>query len=85
MQDSREKRQMQEFTIEELAQFNGSGGRPAYVAVGGVVYDLSLEKTWGGGTHFALYAGRDLTLQFNRCHGQIEVLRNLPVVGVLRV
>lgn len=75
-----------EFTLEELAQYDGSGGRPAYVAVNGIVYDVSLEATWGGGTHFSLYAGRDLTEQFNGCHGgQLEVLRNLPQVGVLRV
>ncbi|WP_236914501.1 cytochrome b5 domain-containing protein [Clostridium sp. Cult2] len=73
------------FTIEELAQYDGGNGKPAYVAVNGVVYDVSLEATWGGGTHFSLYAGKDLTVQFNRCHDdRLEVLRNLPIVGVLQ-
>lgn len=73
-----------EFTREELAQYDGSGGRFAYVAVDGIVYDVSLEATWGGGTHFSLYAGKDLTAQFNGCHsGKVEILRNLPIVGVL--
>ena len=40
-----------EFTLEELATYDGSMGRPAYVAVNGIVYDVSLEKTWGGATH----------------------------------
>lgn len=71
------------FTLAELAQFDGAGGRPAYVAVDRVVYDVSREATWGGATHFGLYAGRDLTLQFAGCHGKAEVLRNLPRVGVL--
>jgi len=72
------------FTIEELAQYDGANGRPAYVAVNGVVYDVSLEATWGGGTHFSLYAGKDLTPQFTGCHGgNLEVLRNLPKVGIL--
>lgn len=71
------------FTLEELSQYDGSGGRPAYVAVNGIVYDVSLEPTWGGGTHFSLYAGRDLSNAFNGCHGRIEVLRNLPKVGIL--
>lgn len=72
------------FNLEELAQYNGANGRPAYVAVNGIVYDVSLEATWGGGTHFSLYAGKDLTAQFNGCHdGRLEVLRNLPQVGVL--
>lgn len=73
------------FTIEELAQYDGSNGKPAYVAVNGIVYDVSLDATWGGGTHFGLYAGKDLTAQFNGCHGgRLEVLRNLPKVGVLQ-
>ncbi len=72
------------FTVEELAQYDGSNGKPAYVAVNGIVYDVSLEATWGGGTHFGMYAGKDLTAQFNGCHGgRLEVLRNLPQVGVL--
>ena len=74
-----------EFTLEELAEYNGAGGRPAYVAVNGIVYDVSLEPTWGGSTHFNLYAGKDLTAQFNGCHGgNLEVLRNLPKVGILQ-
>lgn len=74
-----------EFTIEELAQYDGSGGRPAYVAVNGIVYDVSLDATWGGGTHFSLYAGRDLTGAFMGCHGsRPEILSNLPQVGVLK-
>lgn len=73
------------FTLEELAHYDGSNRKPAYVAVKGIVYDVSLEGTWGGGTHFSLYAGKDLTNQFNGCHGgRLEVLRNLPQVGVLQ-
>lgn len=72
------------FTVEELAQYDGANGKPAYVAVKGIIYDVSLEATWGGGTHFSLYAGKDLTAQFNGCHGgRLEVLRNIPQVGVL--
>lgn len=73
------------FTIEELAQYDGSNGKSAYVAMNGIVYDVGLEATWGGGTHFALYAGKDLTNQFNSCHdGRLEVLRKLPQIGVLQ-
>lgn len=72
------------FTSAELAQYDGANGKSAYVAVNRVVYDVSLEATWGGGTHFGLYAGKDLSAQFNGCHGgMLEVLRNLPQVGVL--
>ena len=73
-----------EFTLEELAQYDGSGGKPAYVAVNGIVYDVSIEATWGGGTHFGLYAGKDLTAQFQGCHGMESILSKLPKVGILK-
>jgi predicted heme/steroid binding protein len=73
------------FTIEELSKYNGSGGQPAYVSVNGIVYDVSMEKRWGGGTHFSMIAGKNLTMNFNACHGgNIQVLKNLPQVGILK-
>ena len=72
------------FSIEELVQYDGSNGKPAYVAVNGIIYDVSIDATWGGGTHFSLYAGKSLTAQFTKCHGgRLDVLRNLPQVGNL--
>lgn len=73
-----------QFTLAELAEFDGSGGKPAYVAVNGVVYDVSFNGAWGGGTHFGLYAGKDLTAQFGDCHSGSAILEKLPKVGVLK-
>jgi predicted heme/steroid binding protein/rubrerythrin len=77
-------RQVREFTLSELAQFDGSMGRPAYVAVNGIVYDVSNNATWGGGTHFGLDAGKDLTPEFQSCHGIESILAKLPKVGILK-
>jgi predicted heme/steroid binding protein len=72
------------FTLEQLKIFNGTGGQPPYVAVNGVVYDLSSKSPWSGGSHFGLSAGNDLTGQFMSCHrGLSSMLAQLPVVGVL--
>lgn len=85
MSADRSSNRQKVFTRAELAQYDGAEGRPAYVAVNGIVYDLSLEPTWGGGTHFSLYAGQDLTPQFQGCHQGMEaILRRLPQVGVLQ-
>ncbi|GAA0079730.1 hypothetical protein B2H94_07340 [Clostridium sporogenes] len=74
-----------EFTLEELKKYDGSNGKPAYVAVNGIVYDVSSEATWGGGTHFGLYSGKDLSSEFLGCHkGMIEILNKIPKVGILR-
>ncbi|MCU0612548.1 MAG: cytochrome b5 [Candidatus Eisenbacteria bacterium] len=47
---------------EELAQNNGQEGRPAYVALGGEVFDLGASRMWKDGLHVKRHhAGRDLT------------------------
>lgn len=76
-------RQEKQFTLEELSQYDGTGGKPAYVAVQGIVYDVSREATWGGGTHFGLRAGKDLTAQFQSCHGMMQILSRLPKIGTM--
>jgi predicted heme/steroid binding protein len=55
---------MKEFTIDELAGFNGKDGQPAYVAYEGVVYDVTESAMWGDGDHEGMhFAGADLTTE----------------------
>lgn len=35
-------------TRDELAKYNGQAGQPAYVAVEGVIYDVSAKPAWQG-------------------------------------
>lgn len=68
----------------ELANYDGSGRNPAYVAVNGIVYDMSKAIQWGGGTHFGLFAGKDLSADFTKCHSEnADILKKFPVVGKL--
>ncbi|WP_442598302.1 cytochrome b5 domain-containing protein [Neobacillus sp. D3-1R] len=72
------------FTLEELATYNGKNGSPAYVAVNGIVYDVTNNRAWAAATHFALTAGKDYTKEFASCHaGQQSILATLPIVGRL--
>ncbi|TMW71427.1 cytochrome b5 domain-containing protein [Alteribacter natronophilus] len=72
------------FTVEELARYDGKNGRAAYVAVNGIVYDVTNNRTWAAATHFGLPAGKDHTAAFASCHaGQEAILAQLPVVGRL--
>ncbi|HBJ1652081.1 cytochrome b5 domain-containing protein [Clostridium botulinum] len=77
-------REQREFTLEELAQYDGSNGKPAYVAIEGIVYELSEKAVWANGTHFGLTASKDLTEQFKSCHGAPKFLSTLPKVGILK-
>ena len=72
------------FTLEELKQYDGRDGRPAYVAFKGKVYDVSDSFLWAGGDHQGQHeAGKDMTseVQFSP-HGE-EVLERVKQVGVL--
>ena len=72
------------FTIGELANFDGKNGRPAYVAVNGTVYDVTSNRAWAAATHFGLLAGKEYSQEFASCHaGQQSILATLPVVGRL--
>lgn len=74
----------EEFTLTELAQFDGQDGQPAYVAVDGVVYDVSNADGWNNGSHQGMaLAGTDATdIILSAPHGE-AVLEDLPVVGTL--
>ncbi|WP_052447489.1 cytochrome b5 domain-containing protein [Clostridium polynesiense] len=74
---------VKEFTIEELSNYNGRGGKPAYVAINGKVYDVSRLGPWAGGSHFGVTAGRDLTKEFENCHNNEMILAEVPIVGEL--
>ncbi|MBS7630970.1 cytochrome B5 [Candidatus Bathyarchaeota archaeon] len=76
---------MEEFTEEELAEYNGGNGKPAYIAYEGRIFDVSASFLWKNGRHQALHeAGADLTEALKDApHGE-DFLRRFPVIGVLR-
>ena len=51
------------FTKEELSKYDGQNGQPAYVAIEGVVYDVSGKEAWKGGRlTFIPYGKRQPTI-----------------------
>jgi predicted heme/steroid binding protein len=72
-----------DLTLQDLAKFNGKDGNPAYVAVDGVVYDVTNSAAWAAATHFGMTTGKDLTKEFTSCHAGQNILNKLKVVGKL--
>ena len=76
------------FTPAELAQFDGREGRPAYIAVDDVVYDVSSSAKWPDGRHTTCFldskAGNDLSDELKQAPSNMRALvEQLPVVGRL--
>lgn len=81
---------LKEFTQEELASYNGTDGKPAYVALNGTVYDVTNAKTWKDGVHtpwkMENVAGKDLTAAMKKAppsHQKADFMDGIPVVGKL--
>lgn len=73
-----------ELTLEELAGYNGKDGQPAYIAVDGIIYDVSSEPMWANGLHNGFEAGNDLTTQIKTIspHG-VSKLKSVPEIGII--
>jgi predicted heme/steroid binding protein len=72
------------FTKQELSQYNGKNGAPAYIACGGKVYDVSASYFWRNGRHQVVNAaGADLTSELQQAPHGAEMLERVPVVGIL--
>jgi predicted heme/steroid binding protein len=72
------------FTLAELAQYDGTGGTTAYIAVYGIVYDVTDAPDWSNGWHKGMHlAGTDATAAFESSPHSLSFIQQLPVVGTL--
>jgi predicted heme/steroid binding protein len=74
------------FTRRQLARYyNGAGSNPAYIAVEGVVYDVTRVPSWAGGMNDGMLAGKDYTEEFQEAGADAlrDLRRNAQVVGRL--
>jgi len=70
---------------EDLRRCDGLDGRPAYVALHGIVYDVTKSWHWKNGIHWALHqAGHDLTEEIADAPHTAEMLRGFPIIGRLK-
>jgi predicted heme/steroid binding protein len=72
-----------QLTVAELAMYDGQDGNDAYVAVNGIIYDVTGVSAWTGGSHNGNMAGQDLSNVINNSPHGTSVLEGLTVVGEL--
>ncbi|MDI6783951.1 MAG: cytochrome b5 domain-containing protein [bacterium] len=77
---------MRNFTKEELAQYHGKNGAPAYIAFKNKIYDVSESFLWKQGRHQVLHnAGEDLSDSLEKAPHSAELIEKFPIVGTLSV
>lgn len=70
------------FTLEALALFNGQNGQKGYIAVDGVIYDVT--NVFPNGIHQGVHlAGTDATQAFDSSPHARSILTGLMIVGSL--
>jgi len=73
------------FTLEELHRFDGTAGKPIYIAYNGKVYDFSSSPLFQGEKRMRCHiAGKDLTKDMDMApHGE-DLVFKFPAVGRLK-
>lgn len=73
-----------DLSLENLAQYDGKDGRPAYIAYRGEIYDVSQSRLWKEGTHVGRHqAGCDLTEILSQAPHEEDKIFAMPRVGRL--
>lgn len=72
-------------TIEELMTFDGTNNKPVYIAINGIIYDVTDLKEWQSNEYKKYGVAKDLTNEFT-FEGKInipDILTDTIIVGKL--
>ena len=72
-----------EIPSDELSAYNGENGMPAYVAVDGIIYDVTGHPEWTTGEHGGNIAGTDITVMLKGASHGLSKLEEVQKVGTL--
>jgi predicted heme/steroid binding protein len=76
--------EQKQFTLQELAKYDGKGNNSAYIACHGKVYDVTDSSFWLDGDHLGVHqAGKDLTEELSLAPHGPENLDRIKLVGTL--
>ncbi|XP_065360307.1 cytochrome b5 [Calliphora vicina] len=74
----------QTFTLCEISENNGKNGKPVWIVVKGVVYDVTnfLKDHPGGDELILEYAGKDATKAFNDAGHSIDAIQDMKLYKI---
>ena len=71
-------------SLSDLSSFDGTEGRPAYIAYNSKIYDITGSEFWEKGVHFRRHkAGGDLTDALGQAPHDEDKVLEMPIVGEL--
>ena len=71
-------------TLDQLAYYDGTNGKPAWVAVYGNIYDVTSESAWSNGVHRGMHlAGKDASSTFDSSPHSQSLLNSMKHIGYL--
>jgi predicted heme/steroid binding protein len=71
------------FTSRQLALRNGQDKPEIWVALNGVIYDVTLSRLWKNGKHYEHWAGQDLTNELKEAPHTEKVFDKFKIIGKL--
>lgn len=74
---------MKEITKSQLSLRNGQDKEEIWVALNGLVYDVTISKLWRNGKHYEHWAGQDLTDELKDAPHTANVFDKFKVIGKL--
>jgi predicted heme/steroid binding protein len=72
-----------EYTLMQLALRNGQDKPEIWVALHGLIYDVTRSRLWKSGKHYEHWAGQDLTGELQDAPHTEKVFDKFTVVGKL--
>ncbi len=71
------------YTLAQLALRNGQDKPQIWVALNGVIYDVTISRLWRNGKHYEHWAGQDLTNELKDAPHTEKVFDKFKPVGRL--
>lgn len=75
--------ELPEYSKSFLALRNGQDKPEIWVALNGIIYDVSESRLWKNGKHYEHWAGQDLTDELKDAPHSDQVFAKFAVVGRL--
>ena len=72
------------FSRNQLALRNGQDKPEIWVALHGIIYDVTPSRLWKNGKHYEHWAGQDLTLELKDAPHTDKVFDKFKVIGKLK-